>query len=306
MKHLCAFVFFCIGGLFFTSVTAQDQPAPVNVSAPVKKDTLWRHNFKLGANITQSYVSESWKSGGANAFATSLFFNGTLNYKKGFSSFDSEIELVYGNVWNAPNLPRKTTDRIWIDTKYGYGFSKSWSLFASGNFLSQFYRGEQFVNYSPTDNSTYANTISSFMAPGYFTEALGLEYKPVTYFFARFGLVAMRQTIQVSDEVIKNLPSNYGVEEGNKIKNEGASQILSQFDKDVLKDFNVKVRALVFKGWASPWSFDQVNTRIDLSLTAKVNKYVNVNVQATGLYQREQDLRMQWSQLLSLGFLTTF
>jgi hypothetical protein len=48
---------------------------------------------------------------------------------------------------------------------------------------------------------------------------------------------------------------------------------------------------------------DAIVQRLDASLTAKVNKYINVNISGVVLYDIDQDKDVQYSQVLSLGIL---
>lgn len=310
MKNLC--ILFCVFATLGLQTRAQDKPAE---PAPAPKETSWKHKFQVGLNAAQSTVSDNWKAGGVSAYTFSAFFFGDLNYKKGSKTWDNRIELLYSQVWNSPNIPRKANDRIWLDSKVGWGISKSWSLFTSANFQSQFYRGEiiQPVPNSGDPNS-YATTISSFLAPGFLTEALGLEYKPVPYFFIRFGLLSARQTFQVSQEVanLSLLPppaafSNYGLDPGRTgVRNEGASQILTEFNKEVVKNITVLARGWAFKAWQTPWNSDEINARFDLNVTAKINKVLSANFVYVALYQKEQDKNWQTSSVLAAGLLYTF
>jgi hypothetical protein len=283
---------------------AQDKPA----DAPAPKDTSWKKKFEVGLNASQTTISNNWVAGGANAYSVTALFNATANYKKGNVTWDNRLELIYSQVWNAPNIPRKANDRIWLDSKVGYNVSKSWAMFGAANFQSQFYRGEVFGPVAnSSDPNTYATTISAFMAPGFLVESFGMEYKPVPYFYVRFGVFSMRQTFQLSQEVANNVALNYGAPFGRTgVRNEGASQILAEFNKDVVKNINVLVRGWAFKAWQTPWNSDEINARVDLNITAKVNKVVSANFVLVTLYQKEQHPFWQTSTALSAGLLYTF
>src|SRR5690606_968260 len=115
----------------------------------------------------------SWKAGGVNAFGFNTLFNYRANYKKDRNSWDNNIDLAFGFVNNSGQGYRKTMDRIFLDTKYGYELSKAWGLYSSLNFLSQFSKG-----YTYTDDNL-AQLISGSFAPAFITAAVGLEYHPV-------------------------------------------------------------------------------------------------------------------------------
>lgn len=47
----------------------------------------------------------------------------------------------------------------------------------------------------------------------------------------------------------------------------------------------------------------EIDNRLDAQLTAKINKYVNVNLGAIVVYDKDQSSKIQFAQALSIGFL---
>jgi hypothetical protein len=69
---------------------------------------------------------------------------------------------------------------------------------------------------------------------------------------------------------------NYGVPIGKRVRTEAALiQMVANFDKDIAKSVNLKFRYLLFSSFKHPLNIDN---RLDAMLTAKVNKFVNVNL----------------------------
>ena len=60
-----------------------------------------------------------------------------------------------------------------------------------------------------------------------------------------------------------------------------AFQGLANFDKDIMDNLNLKSRYLLF---ASYENINNIDQRLDMTLTAKVNKLINVTVNGTALY----------------------
>lgn len=285
-------VLFLINFLFISVLFAQNTE---------KDTTYWKNSIQTGLNFNQSSFSGNWKAGGVNSVALGAFFNGKFNYSKNKMLFDNEIQLQYGVVKNDGQSTRKNIDRIFIDSKLGYGISKSWNLFYSINFLSQFDIGN---NYGTDATGKETQTIiSRFMSPAYLTQSLGVEYKPVDFFSLRFGTGTLRQTFVTDLELYKTEPKNYGVPIGKTLRNEMAFQFIANFDKDVLPNLNLKARALIFSNYEDLAATD---VRFDANLTAKINKWVNVNLSGVLLYDQDMDTKIQYSQTLALGFLYTF
>jgi hypothetical protein len=260
----------------------------------------WKRSFRSGLNLNQASFSDNWKGGGVNSIALGTLLNTRANYESEKITFTNELDLLYGILKTKDQGARKTTDRIFFDSKLGYKLSPVWSAFVSVNFLSQFDLG---YRYFDSLGEEHKEVISKFFSPAYLTSSLGLEYKPVDYFWMRFGVGTFRQTFVGDPNIYRNEPKNYGVEVGKKVRNELALQYIANFDKDIAKNLNFKAR---FTAFANYETFDAIDTRLDLLLTAKVNKFINVNVTTTALYDQDMDYDIQYSQSLALGILFNF
>jgi len=273
----------------------------------VKPDTAthWRKSFKSALNLNQASFSSNWKSGGVN----SLGFNALLNYKANYKvdrlTWDNEIDLLYGMVNNAGQGYRKTLDRVFIDSKLGYPINKKWGAFGAMNFMTQFAPG---YKYTVKNGVEVASLISSWLAPGFFTTSLGLEYNPVSYFKLRISPIAPRITIVKNSQDYSSVDpvAPYGVVSGETIRYEWlAAQMLAEFNKDVATNINLKFRYLFFANFEQ-FAFNRFDHRLDLNLTAKVNRFINVSLGSILLYDYDQDASIQLSQAFSLGILYTY
>ncbi len=272
-------------------------------SQSTEPDTLaWKRKFNFAINFNQASFSSNWKAGGVNSLGFNSLFNYKANYKEGRNSWDNDMDLAFGFVNNSGQGYRKTIDRIFLDTKYGYELNKNWGLFSSLNFLSQFSKG-----YKYNDDDTKV-LISDFLAPAFVTSAWGLEYHPVEYFKVRISPFAPRLTIvQDPRRFTKSVgPEPYGVDSTETTRFEWlAFQLQAEFDKEIMKNINLKLRYLMFANYETiePKTIDH---RLDLDLIAKVNKYINVGLGGILLYDFDQDSGAQLSQVFSFGFLYTF
>lgn len=273
----------------------------------------WKRDMQIGLNINQATYSDNWRSGGVNSIAIGTFLNAKADYRTEKYDWTNDLQLLYGNVQNKGQAMRKNADRIFLETKYAYRLTKVWSAFGSATFMSQFAEGYEFYKLKDSTGKEYGDElstrISGFMSPGYLTEALGIEYKPVEYFSAQFGLGALRQTF-VTDQTLydKYAPTDdkynelYGVKRGEKMRNQVVFQFVANFDKEILKNMFLKARYMAVVDYAKINGQGIVH-RLDANLTAKVNRYINVNVAGVVLFDNDQDKDVQFSQVLSLGIL---
>lgn len=266
-------------------------------------DTLiWKRKLNFSVNLNQASFSSNWKAGGINAFGFNSLFNYVANYKKDRNSWDNDIDLAFGFVNNSGQGYRKTIDRIYLDTKYGYDLGDIWGIFTSLNFLSQFAEG---YNYTEDD---VASLISAPFAPAFVTGAIGLEYHPVDYFKVRIAPFAPRVTlVRQSRRFVESVgPEPYGVTPPDNIRFEWlGAQLQAEFDKQIYENVNLKWRYLMFANYET-LEARRLDHRLDLDLIAKVGKYINVGLGGILLYDYDQDDSVQLSQVFSIGFLYTF
>jgi len=295
----------CSLGIVFTLSSATFE-----LSAQIIKiDTLshWRKAYKAGINLNQAAFSSNWKAGGVNSFGFNAFFNLKANYKNGKTSWDNEIDMLYGMVSNAGQGYRKTLDRIFIDTKVGHATSKNWDLFLAANMQSQFAKGFKYVtNANGVEQSVL---ISDSFAPTFLTTSIGAEWHPKEYFKLRLSPFAPRVTFLPNNDgryAAVDSIRPYGVLKGNATRFEWfAFQMLAEFNKDIATNINLKVRYVVFANYET-FEAKKIDHRVDLNLTAKVNRFVNVSIGGIFLYDYDQDVSAQYSQALSLGVQYTF
>ncbi len=270
------------------------------VSGQDKDTTYWKNKFKVGLNLNQAAFSGNWTAGGQNSIGFNSYLNFKANYAKGNKTWENEIDLLYGSINTANQGLRKNNDRIYLDTKYGIGIGKKWNTFVAANFLSQFAKGYRYEN--DAGGVEQDTLISGFMAPGYLTFSWGFEYVPVDYFKLRLSPLAPRFTFQLNDKVAENVDNNYGVDIDKKIRAEWlAFQLMADFDKDIAKNLNLKWRYIMFINYQQ-MSFDEWDHRLDLTLSAKIAKFFDVNFSMIMIYDKDQDSGVQFSEALGIGF----
>ena len=275
----------------------------------VKPDTLsnWKKKLVFNLNVNQASFSSNWKAGGVNSIGANGLFNYKASYSKNRDSWDNEIDFLYGFVNNSGQGYRKTVDRIFLDTKYGYKLNDNWGLFGSLNFSTQFAKGHKYE--TDANGAEQATLISDFMAPAFITFALGAEYHPVEYFKVRISPFAPRLTIVNDPE--RFIPAvdpvaPYGVTPPDETRFEWlAFQLLAEFDKDIATNLNLKWRYMMFANYET-FALKTIDHRLEAMLNAKVNRFITVGLGGILLYDFDQDSGAQVSQVFNLGFAYTF
>ena len=275
---------------------------PILIFGQHPDSLVWKKKLNFAINFNQSAFSSNWKAGGINAVGFNTLFNYKFNYKKQRASWDNEIDMAFGFVNNSGQGYRKTLDRLFLDTKYGYDLGGNWALFTSLNFLSQFDEG-----YNYNEDGT-KELISDAMAPAFITSAWGLEYQPVEYFKVRISPFAPRATIvREPTRFTKSVgPKPYGVDSTETTRFEWLSfQLLADFNKEIATHVNLKWRYMLYANYET-FAPKTIDHRLDLDVIAKVNKYINVSLGGIMIYDFDQDSGAQFSQVFSFGFLYAF
>jgi hypothetical protein len=282
----------------------QIQPELIPVSMLDYHVNYWHKWITFALNFSQSAFSKNYAAGGVSAVALGTNFDYKTEYNKAPFDYTSELNLIYGISKNKGQGSRKTNDRIFFDNKLATQLSKHWFFFGSLSFESQFDRGYQYL----ADGTP--QLISNFLAPGYLTESLGFEYKPVKYFDLRIGTGTARQTFVRDTTIYHNLAANYNVGAGHTFRNDLAFQIVATIDKDLMKNLHINARYALFVPYQQSLSY--VSHRIDATLTAKVNRLINVTMNGTLLYDKSASpdkslpTQPQGTEGLALGIAYSF
>lgn len=259
------------------------------------KVSYWHKRIIFGLNFNQAAFSNNWSAGGISSVALGTTFGFKTEYNKSPLNYTSEINLIYGIAANKGQGSRKTNDRIFLDNKLATRLSKHWYFFGSLSFESQFARG---FNYNDASGNPPL-LISNFMSPGYLTESIGFEYKPVKYFDLRLGTGTAKQTFVLDTTIYHNQHDNYGVGAGHTFRNDLAFQIVASIDKEIMKNMRFNARYALFIPYQQGLSY--TTHRLDATLTAKVNRLVNVSMNGTFLYDKNTAPKPQGTEGLSLG-----
>jgi hypothetical protein len=130
---------------------------------------------------------------------------------------------------------------------------------------------------------------------------LGLEYKPNDEFALRLSPFSPRLTFVTNTEIINNVPSNYGVEPGKKVRAEIlAFQIYATWNKQINENFSINSRYQLFGNYET-LSLKNIDHRLDVTLVAKITSFIDVTFTSINLYDRDMDSGIQYSQALALG-----
>lgn len=249
-----------------------------------ERDTSWKFGGIIGVNFNQVAFT-NWAAGGDNSIAYNAMVSLFARYEKGKSLWVTSLDLGYGQSKLGKDPLRKTDDKFELNSKYGYKLDDKWYLTALLNFRTQFDKGYNLPNDSIP--------ISDFLAPGYLTLGLGVDYVPNEHFSVMASPFTSKITF-VNDQFLANL-GQFGVEEavrdtlgnvlteGDNVRHELGASINAVYTNKFYKDnvfFSAKLG--LFSNYLD--KPENIDVNAEALLTFKVNKFLNVSIGAMLIY----------------------
>lgn len=275
----------------------------------VEPPKYWTNGIMNQLGFSQVSLT-NWASGGVGSIAMNAYVDAHANYEKDLMIWENRINLAYGfvNPIGEGERFKKSDDRIQIDSKWGYGVANKLYASAVFNFRTQFAKGFNYGKTKEEDKLT-----SSFMAPGYLSLGLGVDWKPVSSL--SFNVAPLTGNMVVVG--IEELRSNYGWNKEKDdmtkgVRTELGAQLKAEFKKS-FRDISVATNVTLFYDYLSPELAPQVYW--DLNLDFKINRFFSANLRTNLIYDEnimiegkdgESKPRVQFKEAFSLSFTYTF
>lgn len=279
-------------------------------SAQESADTLWKFNGLTSLNFSQMTLT-NWTAGGENSVAGTAIINLAANYRSSNEKFtwNNELLMGYGLLQQGDDPLRKSDDKIDLASKFGYSAGKNWSYSGLLSFKTQFTEGYS----NPGDLNR--EKISNFMAPGYLSLSLGMDFKPKETFTLLIAPLTGKMTF-VMDE---DLAGGFGVSADQQIRSEFGGYVKIAFAQEIAKNIKLNTKIDMFSNYLQDPQFVDVN--FDLLLTFKVNKLISASfisqviydhdiqfdvLDAAGIATGETEARIQFKELFGIGLTYSF
>lgn len=267
------------------------------------RDSSWTYGGNGGVNLSQISLS-NWAAGGENAVGFDLLLNYSADYKQNKHLWQNRFEMAYGLNRTESDGTKKTNDKLYFSSTYGYEITKSLYLSALLNFNTQLAKGYDYK----TDPRTY---ISRFMSPGYLTTGLGLTWNPKAWITATFSAISWRGTFV--DSRILSDEGAFGVDPGDHLFSEMGGNLKVEMKYEFLKNMTVYSRVDLFSNYLD--SPQNVDVRWDVQLNMTVNKWFSANITTNMIYDNDTKIqqkdgskgpRLQFKESLGIGFQVSF
>ena len=283
-------------------------------------DTSWTRGGSATLNFNQIGLT-NWAAGGENAFSSQLLTGFFANYKKDKVTWDNYLIANYGLI-TANNYAdiRKNDDRLELNSKYGqYAFGDFYYA-AQLNFLTQFTDGYDYL-------TSDVIPISTIMAPGYLTGALGMDWKPNDK-FSLFLYPATGKFTFVLDDSIANA-GTYGnnaavydelgalITPGEKMRAEFGASLIATLATTLSDNISTQGRLTLFNNFTDPVKENRGNIDVNFvnTFSMKAGKFITLSLYLESIYDHDIKIptydendnvigegpKTQWKEVFGVG-----
>ena len=292
------------GGMFWTFFKMDIKDYP-NLKKIVYPPWILFGNGSIG--FTQTSLS-NWAKGGESALALLIMSKYNANYSKDKTKWENSIEFRYGISQTKTRGFEKNDDKIELQSRYGYSAFKKWFYSAEMNFRTQFANGYKYPEMS--------KPISAFMAPGYLTLSIGLDYKPNKNFSLFLAPFTSKTTYVNDTAMIK--PSTYGLESGKKKLWEPGIIVKANWHVNLAENITYDTKGEFFNNYR--YTFQKFACEWEQVLLMKVNRSINCRIMTQLIYDYNtkfpilnevgkeigREPKWQFKELLTIGLTYKF
>ena len=273
----------------------------------------WKKGGFLALNFNQVSLT-NWAAGGESALSATALGNVFVKYRKNDVYFESVLDAGFGFITTKSESLRKNEDKIELNAKFGKKAKGKFYYAGMLNFRPQMAPGYNFPNDS--------TVISRFMAPGFLSLALGMDYKPNDWFSMFISPATGRSTF-VLDTALSNL-GQFGVTPGNNVRFEFGAYLRARLQKDLTKNVSVVSNLQLFNNYSDPIKPQRANIDVNWEnlILIKANKWLTTSIFTNLIYDNDVQVpvtrfvngkevigtgpRMQFKEVLGIGLSVKF
>ncbi len=289
-----AVVLFLVLAGFVCLAVAEDVKPDISVAAPAASDESsavkeegWKKPVLTGGiNLSQAGFN-NWVAGGENSLAWQAVVDASADYV-GTIKWSNKLKIRYGQITTDSAGTRKSDDEIRLDTMGEYNTGIPVNPFVSLMIQTQVMPGY--------DYSSGKIEISRFMDPGYIKESVGAALSLGDMLVVKGG-AAIKHTIAPVYSL------RYNGSEDADVKSELGAVLTADFNAKIMENLLFKSGAEMFTNFMG---FESIDAKLDSTLTAKINEFVNVNFNIVLMYDRDLSKAMQLKESLSIGITYNF
>ncbi len=284
MKQILAILFFC-----FAILNAQEEEKKVDPNL-----NKWVPSFTAGLNISQIAL-ENWSKGGENSLAYTLTGDFKLAYKTDSWKFRNRLKAAFGKTKLGDSEIRTTENEFFFETVLSYHIL-GWKV---NPFVGNLVRSAITPGYDY--NKDPKEKTADFFNPGYITQSFGFTCDQMENLQTRLG-IALQETVTNTDALAVKYSDDPDTEEIEKFKFETGLESVTDANFNVDTNLLYTTKLRLFTRFES---LDVWDVRWDNTITAKVNSWLNVNLDVILIHEISQTKRTQLKEALQIGIVYT-
>lgn len=252
----------------------------------------WHPVGVVGLNLSQ-VAFKNWTQGGSNSLAFVAYTNIGAAYLSNPWKWNNLLKASFGRT-NIEDAGYRTTDNeIYFESIVSRKIGWAVDPYFAVTVRTAITKGYDYSQDSPEQ-------IVNFFDPGYITEALGFLYEPNTNFSSRLG-IAIQQTF--ADMFAERYTDDPETEETvEKFKFDTGMESVTQANYPFMENMKYSTFLRLFSRFTSP---DVWDVRWDNIITAKVTKFINVNLAVSLVHEISQTRKTQLKEALQIGIVYT-
>lgn len=228
-------------------------------------------------HFNQGYLS-NWVQGGESSLSSLFDIKLNMDYKKGKTIWDNDLEYKYGLIQSGEQDIRKNEDILEINSKYGTNAGKDWYYSALLNFKTQFFKG-----YDYPDDSTL---VSGFLAPATLVFSLGMDYKPNENLTILLSPISSKFTIM--RDTSKFMETKFGLQENQFIRKELGAYVKSILQLEINENISAQNKINLFTNYLrNPQNID---IDWELTLDMKITDYISTKISTHLIYDDDVEI----------------
>lgn len=250
----------------------------------------WIYGGTENIQFSQAFI-ENWVKGGENSIALLSDLRLQARYVNNNVEWESYAIHKLGVLSSDDQEGRVNDDLIELNTKYGLSAGRKWFYSGLFNFRTQFFNGYE------SDDEQKENPVSGFLAPGYMTFALGMDYKEDNFTLMLMPLTS-RATMVL--DTVKYDQTRYKIDEDKKLDNMGGASLINNFEWEISDDFNLSSKFDFFYEYMR--RDNQVQAEWELILDMNINVFLSTRVSTYLRYYSNESEYIQLKENLSISF----
>ncbi len=250
------------------------------------KDTLKKYQGDFGINLSQISFN-NWSQGGENALTWTLYTNLGARYSDSVWSLKNNLKVAYGRTKIGAAEYRTNDNELYLESVLSYRLGWSVDPYISNTVRSGLSRGYDY-------KKSLTAPVSNFFDPGYIAQSMGFEFGKAKVIVSRLGIGLQ----EVFTNRYRNYTDDATTREVEAFKLDTGMESVT--DTKIVLDENLLYQAKL-RLFTRFTSLDVWDVRWDHLVTAKVTKYLNVNLNIIVLYEKSQSPRTQLKAALQMG-----